>query len=70
PSVQVYNGSPEIDLKIEKREPLRTELEHFVECVEHDLEPSVSGEDGKAALKVALSAVESYKTGRVVEVEA
>ena len=69
PSVEVYNGSPEIDLKIEKREPLRTELEHFVDCVERDLEPSVSGEDGKEALKVALSAVESYKSGRVVEVE-
>jgi predicted dehydrogenase len=39
---------------IEKGEPLRLELEHFVKCVRDRLTPKVSGEQGRAALDVAL----------------
>jgi UDP-N-acetylglucosamine 3-dehydrogenase len=67
-SLEVYNGAPKIDVDVEKVEPLRNELEHFVDCLANGAEPSVNGEDGKAALLVALSAIESYKTGKVVEV--
>ncbi len=67
-SLEVYNGAPRIEVGVDKVEPLRNELEHFVSCLANGAEPSVNGEDGKAALLVALSAIESYKTGKVVEV--
>lgn len=39
---------------ISKDEPLRLELQHFVECVRTGAAPLVSGRDGKDALAIAL----------------
>lgn len=39
-------------LKIE--EPLRLELQHFLECVHHERKPLVSGEHGRDALELGL----------------
>jgi predicted dehydrogenase len=39
---------------IEKDEPLKLELQHFVECVREKQTPRVSGESAKKALDVAL----------------
>ena len=52
------------DAKIEREEPLKLELLHFVDCVQHDKKPLVSGEEGKHALEVAIAAVESARTGK------
>lgn len=41
-------------LPIEKDEPLKKELEHFLDCVREDKQPVVSGVEGKEALKAAL----------------
>lgn len=41
-------------LKIKKEEPLKKELESFVDCVLHARRPLVSGEEGRRALSVAL----------------
>lgn len=57
------------DAKIEKDEPLRLELMHFIDCVRHDKKPLVSGENGRHALEVALAAVESAKTGKACEIK-
>lgn len=57
------------DAKIEKGEPLKLELLHFVDCVRHDKRPLVSGEDGRHALAVALAAVKSGRTGKVCEIK-
>ena len=53
------------EAKIEKQEPLKLELEHFIDCIQYDKEPLVSGEVGKYALQVALAAIESSQTGKV-----
>ncbi len=45
--------------RIDKKEPLRNEIEHFIECVKKDKEPLVSGEDGKKAVEIALKLIES-----------
>jgi UDP-N-acetylglucosamine 3-dehydrogenase len=58
------------DAKIEKEEPLKLELLHFIDCVQHDKKPLVSGEDGRHALEVALAAVESARTGKVIPIYA
>jgi len=41
-------------LPIEKEEPLKQELEHFVDCIRNNKQPLVSGIEGREALKVAL----------------
>lgn len=40
---------------IGKDEPLRLEIEHFIECLREQKQPLVSGEDGKRALEAAQS---------------
>jgi predicted dehydrogenase len=41
-------------LPIEKEEPLKKEIEHFIECVCEDKTPIVSGKEATEALKVAI----------------
>ncbi len=41
-------------IPIEKEEPLKKELEHFLDCVREDKRPKVCGLEGRAALKLAL----------------
>jgi UDP-N-acetylglucosamine 3-dehydrogenase len=57
------------DAKIEKEEPLKLELLHFIDCVQHDRKPLVSGEDGRHALEVAIAAVKSAGNGKVYELK-
>ena len=42
------------------------EMAHFVECVLHDKQPLVTGEDGRAVLEAIFAAYESARTGRKV----
>jgi myo-inositol 2-dehydrogenase/D-chiro-inositol 1-dehydrogenase len=42
------------------------EMAHFVECVKHDKQPLVSGEDARAVMEVLFAAYESAGTGRKV----
>jgi UDP-N-acetylglucosamine 3-dehydrogenase len=57
------------EAKVEKMEPLRNELEHFVGYCLDGNDSIASGEDGINALKVALASIESYKTKAVVKVK-
>lgn len=45
----------------EKSEPLRLELESFVECVKNSAAPVVSGEQGKQALEIASMILEDIE---------
>jgi myo-inositol 2-dehydrogenase / D-chiro-inositol 1-dehydrogenase len=42
------------------------EMAHFVDCVQNDRTPLVTGEDGKVVLEVIFAAYESARTGRKV----
>jgi predicted dehydrogenase len=42
------------------------EMQHFVDCVQQDTQPLVTGEDGKAVLEVILAAYHSAGTGKKV----
>jgi predicted dehydrogenase len=42
------------------------EFAHFVDCVAHDREPLVTGEDGRAVLEIILAAYASAGTGQKV----
>ena len=46
---------------------LRNELQHFIDCVRNKEQPSVTGEDGLAALEISLAAQLSAKESRIVE---
>ncbi|MBK8218533.1 MAG: Gfo/Idh/MocA family oxidoreductase [Myxococcales bacterium] len=63
-----FSGAVEGDMVktyIPKVEPLRVEHTKFVECIRDDQTPYVTGEDGKAALGVALRLIESGTRGGV-----
>jgi predicted dehydrogenase len=40
---------------------LRDEITHFVQCVQQDKAPAVTGQDGKAAVEVACAIAESVE---------
>lgn len=63
----VYGNGHE-NIEVEKKEPLRIELEHFLDCVEKGEEPMVNGEPSLHALKVALAAVKSHEDAEAVQV--
>jgi myo-inositol 2-dehydrogenase/D-chiro-inositol 1-dehydrogenase len=42
-------------------------MQHFTDCVAHDEEPMIAGEDGRVVLEVILAAYQSAGTGRAVE---
>jgi UDP-N-acetylglucosamine 3-dehydrogenase len=55
-----------VRLKIGKQEPLRVEIEAFVQAVLEDEEPAVRGEDGLTALALAQRLVQSGRENRVI----
>ncbi len=55
--------------KIEPREPLKVELEHFVNAVGNGHDVLSNGETSRHALQVAMAAIESYKKGKAIEIK-
>ncbi|MBU1108712.1 MAG: Gfo/Idh/MocA family oxidoreductase [Candidatus Riflebacteria bacterium] len=49
------------ELEVQKAEPLRLELEHFITCIKERKKPLVTIEDGKNALEVAVEILEQVK---------
>ncbi|MFX1520079.1 MAG: Gfo/Idh/MocA family oxidoreductase [Promethearchaeota archaeon] len=55
-------GNPEIGKpKLEKKEPLKLELKHFIDCVRENKKPIVDGMEGLRNLEVALNALRPKK---------
>lgn len=57
-TLTVQNFHQESRMKIEKAEPLRTEIAHFISCVNNNTKPLVDGLEGLNTLKIALKASE------------
>jgi UDP-N-acetylglucosamine 3-dehydrogenase len=55
-------------VSLEKKEPLRNEIEDFINAVKHNKKPLATGEDGLITLKICNAATESYKKGREVKI--
>lgn len=51
-------------------DPWAAELREFLAAIEEGTPPRVSAEDGRAALAIALAAVESAETGRAIDLPA
>jgi len=56
-TLEVLTGTTKRMVEVNKREPLKVELEHFVECVVHKKKPIVDGVEGMRNLEVALKAL-------------
>tara|TARA_Y100000310_G_scaffold344942_1_gene460655 strand:- start:2294 stop:3295 length:1002 start_codon:yes stop_codon:yes gene_type:complete len=56
-----------IKIDIEKKEPLKNELQSFVDCIMNDSTPAISGQDGLESLNVALKFLESSKNNEVMD---
>lgn len=56
------------NVSLEKREPLRNEIDDFIHSIEHHEKPLVTGYDGLSALRIAEAATLSYKTGKEVKI--
>lgn len=65
-ALKVCDARGETNLKVDKREPLGNELEHFIRCVKEDKDPMVSGRNGRRALEVAIAAIKSYKEDKTI----
>ncbi len=62
-------GSPRVrNIVVEKAEPLKLEILDFLESVEKGKQPLVRGEDGVAALRIALLAQKAGREARLIEV--
>ncbi len=54
------------NIRIQKKEPLKAELESWVDCVRTDKKPVVSGLDGISALVLAQKLIESNEAEQVI----
>ena len=45
------------------------ELQHFINCLRHDLPAQETGEDGREVLRIIYAAYESAASGRVIEMD-
>lgn len=54
------------EIKIEKEEPLKIELNAFIDCIKNNKEPLVTGNDGMEALRIAEKFKQSSKRNKVI----
>lgn len=54
--VEVFDAERTLIPRIDKDEPLKLELEHFLDCIRRDREPLTGGMDGLKALEIAVKA--------------
>ncbi len=66
--VIIYDKDWIKEAKIEKKEPLKNELESFLQVCRTDGMPLATGEDGIHALRVAIACIESYKARTAIKV--
>ena len=46
--------------------PIQLQLEHFMKCIENDEQPLVTAEDAMNAVKIAVAAIDSVRSGQPV----
>ena len=52
--------------KVEQKEPLKNELEHFIKSIKNNTDVISDGETSRHALEVAMAAIESYQHGKAI----
>lgn len=54
--LDVHSGGEKIVPKIDKVEPLKLELKHFLDCIQRNTKPLVDGHEGLKVLEIAIKA--------------
>lgn len=54
--LDVYSGEKKLVPKIDREEPLKLELKHFLDCIQKNTKPLVDGREGLKVLEVAIKA--------------
>jgi UDP-N-acetylglucosamine 3-dehydrogenase len=66
-TVTLYKENNQVEnVKVENKEPLKEELRSFVNAVQQDTEPEVTGQDGYEALRIVDAAMKSSKDKTLV----
>ncbi len=55
--------------KVEQKEPLKNELEHFIRVIKDNVNIISDGETSRHALEVAMAAVESFQKGKSIAIQ-
>lgn len=55
--------------RLPTQEPLKAELQHFIECITQHKKPQITGEDGVKALTVATAALKSSAKNKAIKLE-
>ncbi|MCL2172815.1 MAG: Gfo/Idh/MocA family oxidoreductase [Nitrososphaerota archaeon] len=63
----IENATETVQPRSSFKEPLKTELEHFTECIIEKQTPIITGEDGYNALEIAMAAMESSAKNAVIK---
>jgi len=66
-NIPLQNQISKMDLQ--KKEPLKNEIADFIDAINNNNKPLVTGYDGMMAVRVAEAAVKSVKTGKVISVD-
>ncbi len=54
---------------IKQMEPLKLELQHFLDCISKNMKPAADAVEGLKAIAVAEAMLDSMKSGKVVEID-
>ncbi len=65
----IKKEGPSYKLKIEKKEPLKEEIKHFIDCIKNKKEPVISGEVGLRTIKMVEAALKSVKEKRTIKLD-
>ena len=57
------------EIVLKKREPLKNEIEDFIDSIKNNRKPLVTGYDGLESIKIAQSAIKSYKQKTVETID-
>jgi len=65
----IEQKSENVQPRLPFQEPLKAELQHFVDCIEDKREPIITGEDGVKALEIASAAMQSSAKNRAIQLK-
>ena len=65
----IENATETVQPRSPFKEPLKTELEHFTECIIEKKTPIITGEDGYNALEIAMATMESSVKNTVIKID-
>jgi UDP-N-acetylglucosamine 3-dehydrogenase len=65
----IEQKSENVQPRLPFQEPLKAELQHFVDCIVNKTEPIITGEDGVKALEIATAAMQSSAKNKAIQIK-